>query len=96
MWLHVVSTAWSGWKINTSQLQRAGDSLYLPLWQRANNDFRGAFYFLKVNLACFAFLFLPPFTHKPLLGFVFFFSFVSHSVVSLPVLQFYLTNLSTF
>lgn len=34
--------------------------------------FSGTFYFLKVDLACFAFLFLPPFTVEPLLGFVFF------------------------
>lgn len=57
--------------------------------------FHGAFYFLKVDFACFAFLFLPPFTDKPFVGFCVFSSFVSRSVVSLPVLQFYLTNLST-
>lgn len=37
-----------------------------------NNDSFGAFYFVKVDLACFAFLFLPPFTDEPLLSFVFF------------------------
>lgn len=88
MWLHGVGPA-------RSASCREQVILYLPLWQRANNDFSWSLLFFKVDSACFAFLFLPPFTDKPFVGFCVFSSFVSRSVVSLPVLQFYLTNLST-
>lgn len=53
---------------NKYLLQRAGDTSATTLKQTM--FFFGAFYSLKVDLACFAFLFLLPFTHKLLLGFV--------------------------
>lgn len=65
MWL-----SWSDWKIITSQLHRAGETENASLATGKSLFLWGVFMLLKVDFACFAFLFLPAFTDEPLLGFV--------------------------
>lgn len=69
--------------------------LYLPLWQRANNDFSWSLLFSKSRFRLLCFSLSAAFHRQAFVGFCVFSSFVSRSVVSLPVLRFYLTNLST-